>query len=244
MYPYIYIVLPSYAVMAFIGGFLALLFIYFRLGKYKVDFTTFIKTFIMCVIGGYIGSKILFVLTQLPDLIKDFSIRNVFSQIIYSGYVFYGGLFGVICTIYLLTRSDSALRERIIKVTAPAIPLFHGFGRIGCFLAGCCYGRRLNPPIHLGNFAELDRIPVQIMESSYEFLLFFLLLWYERRETSDPLRLYLIAYASFRFFIEFLRGDSVRGIWGVFSTSQWISIFVLLFFTISYCMALKRRFDK
>ena len=61
MYPYIYIVLPSYVVLAFVGMFIALIFMFFRLEKYQIAFSDFLKIFFFCIVGGYIGSKILFV---------------------------------------------------------------------------------------------------------------------------------------------------------------------------------------
>jgi prolipoprotein diacylglyceryltransferase len=99
MYPYIYIVLPSYTVLALVGGFFALLCTYFRLDKCDVKFTAFIKIFIGCVFAGIIGGKVLFAITQIPQLIINFSVNNLIQLVAYSGLVFYGGLFGVLVAL-------------------------------------------------------------------------------------------------------------------------------------------------
>ena len=93
MYPYIHIILPSYTVMALLGGFVALCYIFFRLEKFSVEFSTFLKLFFFCVLGGIVGSKLLFALTQLNWLFHNFSVENMILLIPQSGFVFYGGLF-------------------------------------------------------------------------------------------------------------------------------------------------------
>ncbi len=230
MYPYIHIILPSYTVMAFIGGFFALVFLYFRLEKYKIEFTYFIKLFLVAMVSCLIGSKTLFIITKLPDLFSDFSMKNLILTILQSGFVFYGGLFGVIFGLYFYTRKDNSLRERVFRFAVPAFPLFHAFGRIGCLLAGCCYGKELNPHITILG-AEFARIPVPIFESVFEFVMFgVIVLITHKKFEINTLPLYLICYAVFRFFNEFLRGDELRGIFFGLSTSQWISIAIIIFY--------------
>ena len=120
-------------------------------------------------------------------------------------------------------------------IAAPAIPLFHAFGRIGCFLGGCCYGipweggitytRALSPEAN-----GVARFPVQLLESALLFALFFLLAALFRRGAlrAKLLALYLAVYAVLRFLLEFLRGDAIRGVYFGLSTSQWISLAILL----------------
>lgn len=227
MCPYIYITLPSYGVMAFVGGFVVLLTVYLRLEKFDVSFETLLKLFPVSAIGGFLGSKLLFAMTQIPELIADFSFERLLLLIPQSGYVFYGGLFGLLGILAVCRSKDRELRKRIWQMIAPAIPLFHGFGRIGCMMAGCCYGRKLRETILLFGIFEMDRVPVQIIEAIYEFFLCAVILVAEKYKRIDGLKLYLTAYAVFRFMIEFFRGDAVRGIFGGLSTAQWISIFIL-----------------
>ena len=241
MYPYIHIILPSYMVMALIGGFFAVCFIFSRIDKYEILFTDFIKMFLLCMIGGVVGSKVLFAITQIPWLIKHFSIENMILLIPQSGFVFYGGLFGVIFTLMFLTRNDADMRKKVFEISVPAMPLFHAFGRIGCFLAGCCYGKKLSTPIVIGTI-EFARIPVQIIESMAEFILFIVLFILSKKNRDiDLLRIYLVIYAVIRFADEFLRGDKIRGIYGGVSTAQWISLIILLVYGFEY---IKGRYSK
>ena len=234
MYPYIHIILPSYMVMALIGGFFAVCFIFSRIDKYEILFTDFIKMFLLCMIGGVVGSKVLFAITQIPWLIKHFSIENMILLIPQSGFVFYGGLFGVIFTLIFLTRNDADMRKKVFEISVPAMPLFHAFGRIGCFLAGCCYGKKLSTPIVIGTI-EFARIPVQIIESMAEFILFIVLFILSKKNRDiDLLRIYLVIYAVIRFADEFLRGDKIRGIYGGVSTAQWISLIILFVYGFEY----------
>jgi phosphatidylglycerol:prolipoprotein diacylglycerol transferase len=122
-----------------------------------------------------------------------------------------------------------------------AIPLAHGFGRIGCFFYGCCYG--LPTQSFLGIKFPLDSpagswgvkvIPTQIISAVFLFILF-IFLFKIRSKAKGPGKLtgyYLLIYGVFRFIIEFFRGDP-RGFFFIFSTSQWLSLLLIfLAFTI------------
>lgn len=229
MCPYIQITLPSYGVLAFIGAFAALLFLYFRLERFNIAFTQFLKLVALCAVGCVLGSKLMYALTQVPWLIENFSAKNLLMLIPNSGYVFYGGLLGVILTIYLYAKKDPDLRGRIYRMVVPAFPLFHGFGRVGCFMAGCCYGVKLITPTELFGIFTLDRLPVQLIEAGFEFLLFAVLLFCEKKQAkTDTLQIYLVTYAIFRFCIEFFRGDAIRGFFLGFSTAQWVSLAIII----------------
>ena len=242
MYPYIQIVLPSYEVMAFLGGIIALLFVYFRLDTYQIKFTEFLKLFFICAISCFLGSKLLFIGTKLPMMVHDFSIQNVIQTIIESGFVFYGGLFGVIAVLIFYTRNDREMRKKLFALITPAISLFHSFGRIGCLLAGCCYGKTLAHPIGVDGFVVFYKIPVPLLEAVFEFILFCILFYMEKRTfQGEILEVYLISYALFRFANEFLRGDEVRGRIFLFSTSQWISMGIVMFYFIRFIKQGKRR---
>ena len=144
-----------------------LVYVFFKLERFRVEFTSFIAMFIFSMIGGVAGSRLLFVIAQLGWLMNHFSVSKLFLLIFQSGFVFYGGLFGVISSLYLYTYKNAGLRKRVYRMIAPAIPFFHAFGRIGCFLAGCCYGRELADPIYFMGI-RLERIPVQLAESGLD----------------------------------------------------------------------------
>lgn len=231
MYPYIHFVLPSYSVLAFMGGFLALLFVYCRIERFNIDFGDFLRLFAICAIGGVIGSRVLFIVAHIPWLFQNFSLMNLINLIFRGGYVFYGGLFGILLTLLLYIKHSKKYKaESLFSLIAPAIPLFHCFGRIGCLLAGCCFGYELSQPIVV-NGISFTRFPTQILEAAFEAVLFFTLMVLEKHSRSIPLlKVYLISYACFRFIIEFCRGDEIRGIFFGLSTSQWVSIIILFYY--------------
>ena len=232
MYPYIYIVLPSYSIMAFIGGLVVLLYIYFQIEKYDIKFSEFIRLVIICTLGVFIGSKTLFLVTKIPELIEKLSVINILKCICTSGYVFYGGLFGALSALHIGYRKNINKRNIVLCMITPAIPMFHAFGRIGCFFAGCCYGIQMNESIVLFG-VEIDRIPVQLIESLFEMAICVILLVLTRIGKTEILwRVYLISYAIFRFVIEFFRGDIIRGYWFGLSTSQWISVLIIVYWCV------------
>ena len=233
MYPTIHITLPSYAVLAVLGALAAILLLYFRLDKFGVPFSDFIKMFGISIVFGFLGSRVVYIVSRLSWLVQNFSMQNLLSTVIGGGLVFYGGLLGVLLGIYLYCRKYHIPDKPVFNMIAPAIPLFHFFGRIGCYMSGCCYGIELKEPFVLFGLIQFGRIPTQLIEALFELLLFIVVLLLQwRLPQKNHLKIYLISYAIFRFFIEFFRGDLVRGFYFGFSTSQIISIAILVFFVV------------
>ena len=141
-----------------------------------------------------------------------------------------------LAAVWLFCRRRKVPFSQLGADLVPAVPLFHTFGRVGCFLAGCCYGIpapagwpgvtfRVSPVAPNG----VALLPVQLYEAAGCLLLFLLLHRLARRGWKGEalLLVYLAAYALFRFALEFLRGDAARGMWGVFSTSQLLALVTL-----------------
>jgi phosphatidylglycerol:prolipoprotein diacylglycerol transferase len=216
-------------VFAILGAFSAMIFLYLRIEKIQLAFVDFLKMFGFSIVFGAIGSRVLFFLTRVPWLVTHFSVAHLLSSILGGGFVFYGGLFGVLYGIRRYCRKHGIDQRKIYNLIAPAIPLFHAFGRIGCFLAGCCYGFSLSTPIIIFGGLKIHRFPTQIVEAIFVFLLFVVLYFVQRKERKlNYLRIYLLSYAVFRFLIEFTRGDTVRGVVAGISTSQIISVIVIV----------------
>lgn len=229
MYPYIHIVLPSYGTFAVLGGIAVMIFLFFRIDKYNIYFSDFLKMFALCIVYGVIGSRIVFVISRIPWIISNFSLKALISTVLGGGFVFYGGLFGVLFGIYRYSKKHNYDLQKINNMVVPAIPLFHLFGRIGCFFAGCCYGYKLPSAISLFSIVTIDRFPTQIIESIYNLILFFIIISGQRKkENLNWLKIYLISYAVFRFIIEFTRGDAIRGFFLGTSTSQIISVCIVV----------------
>ena len=153
----------------------------------------------------------------------------------FGGMIFFGGLFGGLLVGFFTASKLKLPLGEFADIATPAIPLFHTFGRIGCFLSGCCFGieSRLgftmqNSLVEVAN--EVRRLPVQLIESVLNFGLFLILAYLLKKDrfAGKLLVVYLALYSLMRFVLEFWRGDAVRGFVFGLSTSQFISVIILV----------------
>lgn len=183
------------------------------------------------IIFGYACSKILYCITVFDQFLSD-----PFSVLGSGGWVVYGGILGGILGAYLYCRTHGWDFIRHLNVLIPCVALAQGFGRIGCFFAGCCYGIQTDSVIGVSFPVESlcpvghPVIPTQLIMSAGDFLIFFILMHnLEKGKHPDNTgAMYLILYSLGRFLIEFIRGDINRGFVGILSTSQFIALFVFL----------------
>ncbi len=219
--------------------------------KRKYDIIDMIMFFFILSIGVLLGSHLLYALVNYKktiNVLENINLNNVINSLgsMFSGRMFYGGLVGTLVAGYIVIRKDHTY-IKYIDLIAVGIPLFHSFAKIGCFLAGCCYGvqSKIGFIYHNSNVIEADnimRFPVQLLESFFCILLFLFLnyLLINNKFKNKLLFLYLLIYSTGRFFIEYLRGDASRGIWFYLSTSQIISIAIILFFLIRFLISYKK----
>lgn len=188
---------------------------------------------IITVIMGILGGKGLYIITDFEDVMKDPSV--IFTQFGY-GFVIYGAIIFGILGVFLYCKKKKWNSLEIFDMVAPCVALAQGFGRIGCFFAGCCYGSITDGPLYLvfptGGLAPagVHLHPTQIYCAIFDFILAAFLLWFAKnreKKSGDTVAMYLIIYSIGRFLVEFLRNDP-RGSVGVFSTSQFISIFMFV----------------
>lgn len=230
--------IQTYGLCTVLGAATAILWCLHAVKKRGLDTDVMIDLLIYAGIGALIGSKVLFLLLDLPWIISHlgylFSSLPVFVTYLAGGFIFYGGLIGLLLAVlWYACRHPISLGD-YLAAAMPAFPLFHIFGRIGCFLAGCCYGMPSDSPFAmpvytLANPAELvSRIPVPLYEAGCNVLIFLFLLWlfYRKSAAFRSLGSYLVLYGVIRFTLEFFRGDAERGVW-LLSTSQWISLLLL-----------------
>ena len=128
--------LPAYSVFACIGLLFMMLFLYAKTQQIGVSFLRFLLLVGAMAAGVGIGSKVLFALTQIPEFLKEPTLRNLGEIIWTSGFVFYGGLFGAILAVKLYAKVFRLNGQTFLDQIAPAFLLFHFWGRIGCFFAG------------------------------------------------------------------------------------------------------------
>lgn len=222
----------GYGLMIAIGVIAAYMVAEYRAKKKNMDPDNVFSLVIWALVSGYIGSKLLFIITILPDVFKDPSIlKNVWE-----GWVVYGGIIGGVIGIMIMCRVKKLDFWQYIDLTAPSMALAQGFGRIGCLLAGCCYGRPTTSAFAItfrnSAFApnNIALVPTQIISSGLDFVNAFVLLWLDRKKKCDGqiMALYLMFYSVGRFVLEYFRGDLERGSVGVLSTSQFISVFTFI----------------
>ncbi|MBI2931000.1 MAG: prolipoprotein diacylglyceryl transferase [Planctomycetes bacterium] len=174
-----------------------------------------------------------------------------------SGFVLYGGLITAVLAGALYTKMRGESVTRVSDMSAPLIMLGLAFGRVGCFLNGCCYGAiwhgflAVRYPANSAVFKEHLQagklqpgaahsepvIPTQLLETTVALALFFLLSWYERkkkRNAGETVLLMGIGYAVWRFIVEFLRDDP-RPLWlGELTYSQTVSLGVFILCAVGY----------
>ena len=157
-----------------------------------------------------------------------------------SGGVFYGGLIAAVLVSFWYLRRHKMPLWATCDVFAPGVALGHAIGRLGCFFAGCCYGRPTTLPwgivfsdpfaaSYVGTPLGVPLHPTQLYEAGAELVILALLLLSERRGRPFAGRtfwIYTLLYGISRFIIEFFRGDERGSLLGL-STSQFISVLLV-----------------
>jgi phosphatidylglycerol:prolipoprotein diacylglycerol transferase len=187
------------------------------------------------VIGGLLGAKLLSVATTI-NIIIEYQLPLI--DIIKNGFVFYGGLIGGIAGLFIYCRLFKVRVIDFFDFGAIILPLGQAIGRVGCLAAGCCFGHETESFLGIEFHSPLDPnvpidtpiLPTQIFESIYCLILFVALLTLSRkkRERGTTTLVYLFSYGICRFINEFFRGDAARGFLFGISTSQIISLLMIV----------------
>ncbi len=224
--------IPPYAFWIGIGLSCSVILFFYLLydNEIKIDKQPLI--YVCGIVGVIVGAKLFGVIKNF--LLTLYNQEPLTVEILGSaGLVFYGGLLGfLLCTsiaiFWMYRRFDMAL----INLIVITIPLFHGFGRIGCLFAGCCFGAEYTDFLSVTYIQSPQEIrscfPTQLVESIFEFAIFItLFIVHKKNKEKNLLKIYLATYAVFRFALEFMRGDTIRGLFGQLSFSQYISLLIL-----------------
>ena len=190
------------------------------------------------MIGVIAGARILHVISYWREEFADKPLTEIF-MVQHGGLVFYGGFFGAVIATLIYTRRKKIPLFKFADVLAPSISLGHAFGRIGCLMTGCCFGKEcqqswaIHFPVghetHPSGSLALPVHPTQIYESLLNFGLYFFLAWLYRRKKFDGqiIAVYLLAYALLRSFVEMFRADYKLSEYffnGLISPGQFVSI--------------------
>ena len=224
--------IPMYGVMSAVGMLAAFVLLGFTRKHTRFSEDQALSAAIWAIVAGFIGAKVLYWLVEIDQIIAD---PSYLIHTLREGFVFYGALIGGLAGVAIYSLIRKLPFFSLTDYFIPALVIGHAFGRIGCVFAGCCYGMECESPISIvfpaGSAAPagIPLLPTQIMESVFLFLLCAFLVW--RLAKQKPFGTvsgwYMVLYGAWRFGIEFFRSDD-RGAVGVLSTSQFISIFVLL----------------
>lgn len=225
--------IPSYGLCMAVGFFLCSFLIVSRARRCHLIIEDIIIFLAVVVGSALVGGGILYIVVSYRlDEIAEY-IKNLdFSFITNGGIVFYGGLIGGIIGGFLTVKILKIDLLSLEKCVVPFIAPGHAIGRIGCLLAGCCYGMEYNGPFAVKSgfvASDISLFPVQALEAVLDLMIFPFLLWYSRKVKVKYrlLTLYLICYSSIRLITECFRGDAIRGGYLGISTSQWISLIIL-----------------
>ena len=238
MYPYFYIFgkeFSAYGIMAIIGGIASTVYALVRTRQKKLNGNDMLYYLTFAFCGLFVGALILH---QVLEIIKNYQyIPYLFTDIKkflnhwHVGLVFYGGLYGTLFGCMAYSKFFKHNSRDIFMYMTPIIPLFHMFGRIGCFLVGCCHGMEhetlgIAYTNAMGGNNGVPYLPVQLYEAFGELVIFIVLCINQRKVKKfyQPIGIYLTFYGVMRFILEFFRGDEARGSFGFLSTSQWISL--------------------
>ena len=231
---------PTYAVLGLVGFFVAVAVASLRTKRYALSRSEPVYIGAFAGIGLIIGGVLLFGITQAPYLWENRGSLDLgfvpLLQRIFGGMVFYGGVLGSIGGIYLYCLIMKLPFGVAMKLTIPVFPLAHAIMRVGCFSGGCCHGIEYPPPLGIAFTQALGApngaplLPVQLFEAMANLIIFSVLWLYTKKERNwvNLMCLYGVLYSFVRFWLEFLRGDAIRGFVFGLSTSQFISAIVLL----------------
>ena len=219
----------GYGLMIGLGVLFCILMGMQRAKKHGLKEEAVIDIAIYGLIIGFLGAKLLYVIVEWEAFLK-----NPMSVLGTEGFVVYGGISAGVIAAIVYCRIKKLKFLEYFDLLSASIALAQGFGRIGCFWAGCCYGRETDSCLGVvfpaGSIAPagVKVLPTQLFSSAGDFAIMAFLLWhYKRRKyVGDTGFLYMLLYGIGRFFIEMLRNDN-RGAVGALSTSQFISIFIV-----------------
>lgn len=230
--------LPTYGLLVSLGVLVGLWISVRNSEKSGIDPEHAWNFGILVVLAGIVGAKILYI-------VNDWSYytahpREIFSlSTLQAGGVFSGGLLAAFIAAAWYIRKNRMPALGTCDAFSPGLALGHAIGRLGCFAAGCCYGK---PTTHfwgvtftnplaqawVGTPLGVPLEPTQLFESAVELANFFILMWMFKRKSFDGqvFGAYLFLYGVARYFLEFIRDDPGRGsvFGGIMSGTQLIAI--------------------
>ena len=238
MYPELFKIGPftvyTYGVLLAASYLLGLRLAMWRAKKWGLDPSRVLDLGIYIIIAALVGAKLLLLVVDFDQFKNPRELLNLARL----GGVFYGGLILAVAVAFWYIQRHRMPFWTTCDVFAPGIALGHVTGRLGCLAAGCCYGKPTNVPwaitftnplaaANVGTPLGIPLHPTQLYEAGAALLIVVLLLATEKRGRPFAGRTfwaYMFLYAVSRYVIEMYRGDPRGTVFGIFSTSQFISL--------------------
>jgi len=256
MYPILFEIfgrpVASYGLFMILGAIAAWFLVRLLGGKKDMHMP---MAFLICICGGIVGTILLRPITRIPEIILNWETFNTWPiemivSYLFGEIVFYGALIGGAIALIIYCKGYKIPIMPFADLFAPGVAIAHGFGRIGCFLGGCCYGMQVNkshpfaviyPDYSIGAPPGVPLLATQLIEAACLFIIAAALsiIYKKTAGRGFTVCLYGIMYSIFRFILEFYRGDPIRGIYGPFSTSQYISIGIFIISLTLLCILFK-----
>ena len=229
--------------LGFLAAFVSLHVLGRRDGR---SFETLSDLTFWIMVGGIIGARVAYVTSEWGHFAMH---PAEIIRVDRGGLIYYGGFLAAGVVLLVFARMHRERFWSLVDFVLASVPLAHAFGRVGCFLNGCCYGKAtagaMGVQYPLDSPAWCDELnaglvsryhakslavhPVQLYEAGFDLALYALLFTVYRsrdRRVGMTSGLYFILYPVGRFTLEFLRGDD-RLRWFGLSVAQWISIALL-----------------
>ena len=235
MYPTLlkigFLEIHTYGVFVALGFFIAFKTLLFY-GKKSSFSSTLIETLTFLVfIFSLIGARLFYVLISWQEFANNPS--DIF-KIWQGGLVFWGGFLGGAITVIIFSMKHKIVLWKLADVFAPALVIGHALGRIGCFFAGCCYGKSTDSflgvvfPENCLAPSGIKLLPTQLLSSGLLFILFLVLVIFWKRKKFDGqiFLIYTVLFSVGRFLIEFLRDDFRGNLISGITPTQIVSIFI------------------
>ena len=227
----------TYGVLLAAAYLLGLQFALMRARARGLDANRVMDLGIWIIISALIGAKLLLLIVEFDTFRQN---PRELITLMRSGGVFYGGLIAAVAVAIWYLRRHRLHVWSVADAFAPGIALGHVIGRMGCFFAGCCFGRSTDvawavtfrseyAAQNVGTPLNIPLHPTQLYEAGAELIILGLLLLFERKGRPFPGRTfwgYMLVYGITRFIIEIYRGDA-RGMVGDLSTSQFVSVLLV-----------------
>lgn len=229
--------LPSYGILLALGFSAAYIDSVFKARRLNLDLKHIERLYILIVFGAIAGSRLFHVFFEQFDYYLQNPLKVFFVW--EGGYTLYGGLLFCAVCVFTYTRAKKIPFLTFADVAAGATAIGISLGRVGCFLAGCCWGKPTTLPWavrfdHPDTFCAVTHIPLhptQLYEACAAFGLYLYLTWRVRHRQYEGQILFhgVVGYALIRFVVEFFRGDESRGAIfdGLLSYSQLVSLLIL-----------------